>query len=206
MKTRRQRSRLCTLISFSAGLLILSLLVIAGDLGPAAPLGCRMNTLDEVQPRMPISSPAYTITQRGSCYLTRNHRIIAVGATANGNHRICLLGSANLAKGCIACANSNYGIQVGNGSGATGNTACDKGGLGIQVAIDGAVTNNTATGSYVGIRCANGCTVTGTAAWANRNYGILVADQSLVVNNSAYNNNLDGGYPNMCIGEFCTPG
>ncbi|MHC4154696.1 MAG: hypothetical protein ACYST6_07215, partial [Planctomycetota bacterium] len=64
-----KRKRLTSIV-FLAGLLALSVVIHAGSLEPSVPPGPTMKTLDEVEPRVPISSLPYTISASGSYYLT----------------------------------------------------------------------------------------------------------------------------------------
>ena len=59
-------------VVFVCALIILSQVSMAGNLEPSAPPGSTMKPLDQVEPRIPITSVPYTISQSGSYYLTKN--------------------------------------------------------------------------------------------------------------------------------------
>ena len=83
METGKKRTRIVVSVLVMCGLMVFSLLAIAGNLEPSAPPGPTMKTLDEVEPRIPLSPrPQYEIgtdpnnlliiTKPGSYYLTGN--------------------------------------------------------------------------------------------------------------------------------------
>jgi putative cofactor-binding repeat protein len=66
MGTKISKLGLVILIVFAGSL------VLAGDLQPGSPPGSTMKTLDEVEPRIPITSWPFDINQPGSYYLANN--------------------------------------------------------------------------------------------------------------------------------------
>lgn len=85
----------------------------AGSLNPPAPpTAGTMKPLDQVEPRTPISSVPYTITQSGSYYLTQNLTSTDTGITVNANDvTIDLCGFTLTGPGNTS--GSNYGISLG---------------------------------------------------------------------------------------------
>lgn len=84
MKRQTQKSILAAVV-LSALLVPVS---FAGNLNPSSPPGSTMKTLDEVQPRIPIpasDTPAvtFTITERGSYYLTGDRQCSGTGIQVN---------------------------------------------------------------------------------------------------------------------------
>jgi hypothetical protein len=153
---------------------------------------------------------------------TKNHRIIAVRSTSNGNSGIYVEGVGNLVKGCTASYNGTsptggvnlYGIYAGPGSTVTGNTAHGNGTLaansvfGIRTHIGSTVTGNTvydngdsATGDDVyGILVLTGGTATGNTVYDNGDsatagfvYGIQAGFGSTVTGNTACGNGTSAG-------------
>lgn len=67
-------------------ILLLSQVILAGDLEPSAPpTGGTMKTLDEVEPRIPITSLPFTISTSGSYYLTKDLASSSTGIFINAN-------------------------------------------------------------------------------------------------------------------------
>ena len=72
MKLSKVHTKLWVISGGLVLLMGLTVAVRAGSLEPLGPPGPTMKTLDEVEPRIPISSGPYTISQSGSYYLTKN--------------------------------------------------------------------------------------------------------------------------------------
>jgi hypothetical protein len=70
---------------FVCALIILSQVSMAGNLEPNAPPGSTMKPLDQVEPRIPITSVPYTISQSGSYYLTKNLTATGTAITVNAD-------------------------------------------------------------------------------------------------------------------------
>lgn len=71
--------------AFVCALIILSQVSMAGNLEPNAPPGSTMKPLDQVEPRIPITSVPYTISQSGSYYLTKNLTAAGTAITVNAD-------------------------------------------------------------------------------------------------------------------------
>lgn len=70
METRKKRTKVVVSVSALACLVVFSLSGYAGKLEPSAPPGPTMKTLDEVEPRIAISTVPFTVSRSGSYYLT----------------------------------------------------------------------------------------------------------------------------------------
>lgn len=188
--------------------------------GPLTPPGApapTMKTLDEIEPRTPISALPFTINQRGSYYLTANltGSAGANGISINANdvtidlRGFTLVGVAGSADGIrvtgsrtnIAIYNgvvrdwSNDGIDCSSAYNSqlrdlrTSNNSFE----GMQVGTGGLVLHCTSQANGEdGIDAGNGCTITACSASANRQSGITVDDGGIVSDCSASANSLHG--------------
>jgi hypothetical protein len=170
-----------------------ALITHAGPLDPpAGPVAPTYKTLSEVEPRTPISSLPYTITQPGSYYLTRNLTGVA------GNNGISILasnvtidlngftldGNGNTGFRAISCSfRSN--VTIRNGTIANWNREGIDGYQSHQARVEDVTVDNSNNGfgiivSYTSV--VTRCQVRSSAA------GIIVGDGSTVANCTAESN------------------
>lgn len=197
MRTNRQ------LQFVSTGVVLLTLLLFAcpgyapaGELEPSAPPSSTMKTLDEVEPRMPISNLPFTISQPGSYYLTGNLSSTITGITINAdNVTIDLMGytmSGGTGNGISMDGRSNVEISNGTVRGFTENGIYEGNadGVGHRVIRVRAVANGS-SGIYLRSRAnlVQNCTATG-----NGGSGIHLSHVSEVSHNTVYDNDTYGIY------------
>ena len=223
METRRKSAKVVVSLMALAGLSAFSLLAVGGTLQPPGPPAPTMKTLDEVEPRIPISSLPYTISASGSYYITGDLTGVTGqhGLTIEANDvTIDLMGHSLIGpdpnngteNGIYMNGRSN--IEIRNG------TVCnflhgiyedDAENSNIHRIIDIRAISNMACGIYLsgcgnlvknctaaynlqrGISASLGSTLIGNTACFNLLHGIYVPGQCLLNNNTAYSNNLSDG-------------
>lgn len=221
MKGRKTKTRVVGCILALAGLFVFSLFAIAGNLEPSAPPGPTMKTLDEIEPRIPISSLPYTISASGSYYLTGDLSSIGTGITVGVDDvTIDLMGHSLIGPG--AGSGTNYGIyvegrsnvEIRNGTvrgfGLDGireqssTTGKEHRIIGVRVISNGSngimllghghlVKDSTAArNGAIGIYVESGCTMTGNTTYDNQGKGIEAGDGCTVTDNTAFGNGADG--------------
>ena len=200
-----------TNITRGLGLLALTLSLPTLAQGPLTPPGApapTMKTLDQIEPRMPISSLPYTISNSGSYYLTG---ILTGQAATNGItivandvtldlHGFALVGVTGSLSG-IVVSGSRTNVAVRNGSiRSWGSQGVDGGSIRAGRFDHLLVSTNGSTGLEAGTACViNEC-----VAYANGGYGISVADGCVVVHCTASGNRLSGFYGSWSRFEGCT--
>jgi len=198
METRQKRTKIVGGLAL-AGLLVLSLFAVAGNLEPTAPPGPTMKTLDQVEPRIPIGQADIpkTIDTPGSYYLTEDvSSAVTAIIVAVDDVTIDLAGFALVGPG------SNYGIYMN----ARSNVEIRNGtvrnflygiyelssdnGRGHRV-IDVRAISNKSRGIFLsgGGHLVKGCTASnnGTSA-TGIVYGIYAGSGCTVTGNTAHNN------------------
>ncbi len=165
-----------------------------GNLAPSAAPAPSMKTLDQIEPRTPISTLPFVITNAGSYYLATN----LVSGSANGivisNNDVTLdLRGFTISGG----ASSQQGILV---SGARTNIAVENGTVrNFPIsAVNGQSTRNSqfrnlrASNSGYGLEAGPGSLVTDCTFTGNTNAGVSASFNCIITSCSALSNRFDG--------------
>src|SRR5580658_5707070 len=169
-------------IIITSGFFILPSAFGQGSLIPPGPPGPTMLTLSQIEPRTPISSTPYAISQPGSYYLTTNLVVSsnAIVISANG----VTLDLSGFSISSTAASATGTAILV---NGALTNIAIYNG------HINGSVTNNS-SGTFSGGGFANGIFI------ANNSYNIRIRDISVY---GVLDNGIDLGQAQSTTVETC---
>lgn len=193
-----------SLVQMTAALALMTL--AAGAFGgvlnpPAGPSAGTMKTLDQVEPRTPISSVPYTITQSGSYYLTKN-------LTSTGTAITIQAGDVTLDLCGFTLTGPNSGPSRGVEIGPSLKNIEIRNGTITQFSYYGAIYSGIGQNyRVIGVQCVanrhsgivlNGnccivkdCVVIGNAeGYSMDTYGILVPSNSIVTGNAVYSNGL----------------
>lgn len=164
-----------------------------GSLTPPGTPAPTMKTLDQLEPRTPISSLPFTISQSGSYYLTGNLQFTAASGSAititvsnvtldlNG---FTLSSTAAVTGSAVLCSSTRSRICVKNGQ-IIGNTT---------VTITGSAPNQTWTtaaagfGSGVDLSSTTQCQITHVNVSGCRDTGISVGSHSVIESTTASSN------------------
>jgi parallel beta-helix repeat protein len=190
---------LCILLVVGAAGLFIFASFAQGPLIPPGPPGPVMKTLNQVEPRTPISSLPFLIGSSGSYYVTTN--LTGVDPEAANNSRFANLraftngwestsqaglrvGEYSRITACVAEANQDYGIRASAGCMLSECTVRANGGTGIRGAVSTTVRECVAeyNGQH-GISVAVGGTVSKCAVGDNGQHGVLVVGNACTVNN-----------------------
>ncbi|MGD0573573.1 MAG: hypothetical protein ABSB11_11235 [Sedimentisphaerales bacterium] len=189
--------------AFVCALIILSQVSMAGNLEPNAPPGSTMKPLDQVEPRIPITSVPYTISQSGSYYLTKNLTAAGTAITVNADNvtiDLCGFSLAGNNTGSGIYMTDRINVEIRNGT-------ISNFSYGINDDFITMVSNGTSTNHRViGVRALSNanfgiklygpnnevrdCSASnnGTSASGSNIFGISVANNSTVTGNTVSNN------------------
>jgi parallel beta-helix repeat protein len=178
-----------------------SILLAQGSLTPPGAPAPTMKSLDQIEPRTPISALPFAITNSGSYYLTTNLVTAGSGITISASGVTLDLMGFELAGG-----NTN-GINV---SGAVNNLAIRNGtvrgwtnsGIHAVTAVGIVLQDLRVSGNSYGINAGASATVSGCAAYGNRFAGIWVGDGSTVSGCTASASGVSGMFifPGIAVG------
>ena len=200
METKQKRTKVLVSLLALAGLLVFSMFTMAGDLEPPGAPGSTMKTLDEVEPRIPISQSdiPLTINESGSYYFTEDINSANNAITVAADDVTIDLAGFTLAG---PDSGTNYGIYMSERSNVEirngtvrdfwyGIYEVSSSGQGHRV-IDVRALSNGIRGIYLGSKnnLVKDCTASdnGTSA-ASSVYGIYASYGSTVTGNTACDN------------------
>ena len=207
METKQKRTKVLVSLLALAGLLVFSTFTMAGDLEPPGAPGSTMKTLDEVEPRIPISQSdiPLTINESGSYYFTEDINSAGTAITVAADDVTIDLAGFTLAG---PDSGTNYGIYMSGRSNVEirngtvrdfryGIYEFNTSGQGHRV-IDVRALSNVRSGIYLKSKnnLVKDCTASdnGTSA-AGYVYGIYANAGSTVTGNTVrYNGTSAAGY------------
>lgn len=184
-----------------AGMVLLVSRVVfgQGSLTPPGAPAATMKTLDQVEPRTPISSFPYTITEPGSYYLTGNITAESWGLTVRASHVTVDLNGYSIV-GYSGPGISAITLGAINQSPITGVTICngtirDCGARAIHTwsAVDCVlqnlrVTGNCYAGAYEALMLGSGFRVENCTVANNDGGGMYAEESGVFVNNTIISN------------------
>ena len=220
METKRKSAKVVVSLLALAGLAVFSLFAVGGSLEPTAPPGPTMKTLDEVEPRIPISQAdiPLTISTPGSYYLTEDVTaagtaiIVAVddvtidlagfalvGPDSGTNYGIYMNGRSNVEIRNGTIRDFGYpaiyeSSSIYSSSHRAVNIRALSNGYGIYLFGYGHLIKDctAAENGSNGIYAGKDCTVTGNTAYDNGFTGIGAGGGCTVTGNTCYDNGDDG--------------
>ena len=198
MKKTRMNCQILT--SFFLSFLLLTSVSIAGNLEPPGSPAPTMKTLDEVEPRIPISSLPYIIENSGSYYLTIDLTSTSDGITVNANNvTINLMGYSIIGPGSGLnngiLLNDSFNIEIRNGTvqnfGNSGIYETDENSGSLYRIIEVRAIGNGSSGIALygsAGTSAPGNIIKNCTAANNGLFGIRSGPGSVIEGNVAYNN------------------
>ncbi len=194
---------------------------MAGNLEPSAAPDSTMKTLDEIEPRIPISAVPYTITTSGHYYFTGDLTSATSGITVSASNvtidlmGYSLIGPANGSDDGINIDNEETNVEIRNGTVRnfdlgihTYNMSTHTGGhriINIRAVSNGNVGIDMSNGKNIlikdctagnngdrGIKAGYGCTITGNVVHNNAGQGIYGASGNTITGNTSYENGSSG--------------
>ena len=193
--------------------LVSGISAFAGNLEPNAPPGSTMKSLDQVEPRTPITSVPITISQSGSYYLTKNLTAAGTAITVDANNVTIDLCGFTLAG---PDSGTNYGIYMNGRKNVEirNGTIRDFGDSGIyEYSSSGQnhriIDIRSISNGYDGINLSGGghivkeCTTSDNGTSVSPAYGIYArGDSCLITSNVVYNNGTSATAGNSVYGIY----